>query len=246
MKRFLILLISSTCAYAAQRAIPVDVAAPRYHQTILQGITLHCVSFDARSHRLQLLDQPNGPGTIWADARAAAASVQGLAAINAGFFTPQGKPLGVMIADGKKLGSNNPSSLGAAVWFEANGRTGIIRREKTNFNAPFLLQSGPVLAENSKAIAGLENNKTSARCFIAWDGGTLWMIARTSPCTLTQLSQAIAGQSPCGFPINIALNLDGGTSADLFVSKEIAGSPIIQRAFWNKPVRNFLVLQKRN
>jgi uncharacterized protein YigE (DUF2233 family) len=244
MKSLLFLALIA-CSHAAPRAIPVNVAAPQYHRTSVQDITIHAVSFDGRSHRLRLLDQPNGPGTLWPDAQSAAKSIQGLAAINAGFFTPEGKPLGVMISDGKKLGGNNPSSLGAAVWFEANGRTGIVRREKSNFNAPQLLQAGPLLAENSSAVAGLENNKTSARSFIAWDGGTMWMIARTSPCTLAQLAQNIGGQSPCGFPIHVALNLDGGTSADLYVAKEIAGGPATHRAIWNKPVRNFLVLQKR-
>jgi hypothetical protein len=234
-----------TCCHAAPRAVPVNIAAPRHQVVQLQGITLQVVSFDARSHRLRVLDQPNGPGSLWPDARAAAQSVSGLAAINAGYFTPEGKPLGVMISNGKKLGGNNPSSLGSAVWFEAKGRTGIIRREKTNFNAPELLQAGPLLAENSNGIAGLENAKTSARCFIAWDGGTLWMIARTSPCTLAKLSAAIAGQSPCGFPIHVALNLDGGTSADLYVAKELQGGPATYRALWNKPVRNFLVLEAR-
>ncbi len=244
MKFFLLALLVIGCE-AAPRAIPVDVAKPQLHVVTLQGITLQAVSFDARSHRLRLLDQPNGPGSLWPDARAAARSVSALAAINAGFFTPEGKPLGVMISDGKKLGANNPSSLGSGVWFEANGRTGILRREKSNFNAPQLLQAGPLLAELSKPIAGLENGKTSARCFIAWDGGTLWMMVRTSPCTLAQLSQAIAGQSPCGFPIASALNLDGGTSADLYVAQGIKGGPATYRAIWNKPVRNFLVLEKR-
>lgn len=244
MKLILLALLVIGCE-AAPRAIPVDVAKPKLHVVTHQGIVLQAVTFDARSHRLRLLDQPNGPGTLWPDARAAARSVSALAAINAGFFTPEGKPLGVMISDGKKLGANNPSSLGSAVWFEANGRTGIVRREKSNFNAPQLLQAGPLLAEGSKAIAGLENGKTSARCFIAWDGGTLWMIARTSPCTLAQLTQSIAGQSPCGFPIQSAINLDGGSSADLYVAKEVNGGPAIYRAIWNKPVRNFLVLQVR-
>ena len=99
----LLFMTSALLCHAAPRAIPVDVAAPRYHRATVQGITLHAVSFDARSHRLRLLDQPNGPGTLWADAQTAAKSVQGLAAINAGFFTPEGKPLGVMISDGKKL-----------------------------------------------------------------------------------------------------------------------------------------------
>lgn len=244
MKTFLLMATMVLCQ-AAPRAIPIDVTAPQFHRSTIQGIAIHAVSFDARSHRLRLLDQPNGPGTQWADAQAAAKSVQGLAAINAGFFTPEGKPLGVMISEGKKLGGNNPSSLGSGVWFEANGKTGILRREKSNLNAPFLLQAGPLLAENSAAVKGLDNSKTSARCFIAWDGGTMWMIARTAPCTLAQLSQSLAGQSPCGFPVQSAINLDGGSSADLYVAKEVNGGPAVLRAIWNKPVRNFLVLQKR-
>jgi hypothetical protein len=111
---------------------------------------------------MRVLDQPNGPGTQWTHVQAAAESVSGLAAINAGFFTPQGKPLGVVIANGKKAGSNNPSSLGAGVWYEAHGKTAIIRRERCNFNAPHLMQAGPFLAEKSSAVKGLDAAKTSA------------------------------------------------------------------------------------
>lgn len=245
MRKFLLLIAALSCGHAAQRALPVEIMAPQHRVIQWQGITLQTVSFDARSHRLRVIDQPNGPGSLFVNAEAAAKSVRGLAAINAGYFTPEGKPLGVLISESKKLGGNNPSSLGSAVWFEAKGRTGIVRREKCNFNAPELLQAGPLLAENAQAIAGLENAKSSARCFIAWDGGTMWMIARTSPCTLAQLSKSIAGQNPCGFPIATALNLDGGTSADLYVGRNIAGGPGLYRAIWNKPVRNFLILEKR-
>ena len=244
MKWFILLPLLVHC-HAAPRALPVEIAAPQHRVVSWHGITLQMVSFDARTHRLRVIDQPNGPGSLFLNAESAAKSVQGLAAINAGYFTPEGKPLGVVISNGKKLGGNNPSSLGSAVWFEAKGKTGIVRREKTNFHAPELLQAGPLLTENAAAIAGLENIKTSARCFIAWDGGVMWMIARTSPCTLAQLSKSIAGQSPCGFPIAMALNLDGGTSADLYVSEKIEGGPGVYRAIWNKPVRNFLVLEKR-
>ncbi|MFM2220553.1 MAG: hypothetical protein RLZZ553_301 [Verrucomicrobiota bacterium] len=245
MRKFLILIIVFSCCHAAPRAMPVEIKAPQHRVIKHQGVTLQAVIFDARSHRLRLIDQPRGPGSLFVNAEAAAKSVEGLAAINAGYFTPEGKPLGVMISQSKKLGGNNPSSLGSAVWFEAKGKTGIVRREKSNFNAPELLQAGPLLAENSQPVNGLENIKTSARCFIAWDGGSMWMIARTSPCTLAQLSNSIAGKNPCGFIIATALNLDGGTSADLYVSAHIDGGPGLYRALWNKPVRNFLILEKR-
>lgn len=248
MKRIFLALTSMLLnAVAAEplRAIVVETPAPRCVTTTVGGIAMQCVSFDSRTHFMRVLDQPNGPGTQWTHVQAAAESVSGLAAINAGFFTPQGKPLGVVIANGKKAGSNNPSSLGAGVWYEAHGKTAIIRRERCNFNAPHLMQAGPFLAEKSSAVKGLDAAKTSARSFIAWDGGTMWMIARTAPCSLSQLANAIAGASPAGFPIQTALNLDGGRSAEMFVSDQVEGGGLFNRPIWNNPVRNFLILQKR-
>lgn len=245
IRLWLACVLSLSASAAPPRAIVVEIPVPQYKNVVANGISMQCVTFDSRSHFLRVLDQPNGPGSQWPTSQAAAQSVNGLAAINAGFFTPQGNPLGVVIANGKKAGANNPSSLGAGVWYEANGKTSIIRREKTNFNAPHLLQAGPMLAENSGAIKGLDDTKTSARCFIAWDGGSTWMIARTAPCSLNKLSQSLAGASPAGFPIRCALNLDGGRSAELYVSQGVAGGPTFNRPIWNNPVRNFLVLQAR-
>ena len=229
----------------APRAAPVAKVAPRYHNVTLQGITMQCVSFDIRSHQLHVLDQPAGPGTLWPTSKEAAQSIGGIAAINAGFFTPEGKPLGVCIANGKRAGATHPSSLGSGVWYEDQGRSSILRREKSNFRANHLLQAGPMLAEKSAPVKGLEAKRQSARSFIAWDGGSLWVIGRTSPCTLSALSAALAGASPAGFPIASALNLDGGRSAELFVSADIPGGGQTVRPFFNNPVRNFLVLKPR-
>lgn len=244
---FLALTSMMLSAVAAEplRAIVVETPAPRCVTATVGGISMQCVTFDSRTHFMRVLDQPNGPGSQWANSLAAAQSVGGLAAINAGFFTPQGKPLGVVIANGKKAGSNNTSSLGAGVWYEAQGKTAIIRRERCNFNAPHLMQAGPFLTEKSVAIKGLDAAKTSARSFIAWDGGTMWMMARTAPCSLAQLAQALSGSSPAGFPIHTALNLDGGRSAEMFVSDQVAGGGLFNRPIWNNPVRNFLILQAR-
>ena len=248
MRLLLLLLMIPLRGFAADpppRAVVVDIAAPRYLATTLNGISMQCVTFDSRSHILKVLDQPDGPGTLWPDCQTAGQSVKGLAAINAGYFTPQGSPLGVVIASGRKAGSNNATSLGSAVWFESNGRSAIVRREKTSFKALQLIQAGPLLAENSKEMKGLDTLKNSARCFIAWDGGSNWMIVRSSPCSLAQLSHALAGSSPAGFPIHCALNLDGGRSAEIYVSQAIGGGPVFNRPIWNNPVRNFLVLQAR-
>ncbi|MEO0017348.1 MAG: hypothetical protein RLZZ522_631, partial [Verrucomicrobiota bacterium] len=55
----------------------------------------------------------------------------------------------------------------------------------------------------------------------------------------------LAAESPVGWPVRVALNLDGGRSADLAVTAAVAGGPCVRRAPWNRPVRNFLILVPR-
>ena len=105
-----------------------------------------------------------------------------------------------------------------------------------------LIQAGPLLVENGQPVSGLEATKTSARIVVLWDGGTRWWIGRGSPCSLAALGQALANAQPAGWKTRHALNLDGGRSADLWVSGAISGGPFVSRPPWNRPVRNFLVL----
>ena len=56
----------------------------------------HYAAFDARFFTIEVADQPEGPGTLWKDARAAAKARGAVLAINGGFFTKDGKPLGAI------------------------------------------------------------------------------------------------------------------------------------------------------
>lgn len=218
--------------------------APRVVETTLAGISVSAVVFDSRSHRLAIADQPEGPGSRWADAAAAGRDLGGIAAVNGGFFTPEGKPLGLVVSGGKKSGSlNRASSLGAGLYVGGEFPA-LLRRERSG-GAAELLQSGPFLVENGRAIPGLSPDSSTARTFIGWDGGTGWIIARTGACSLAGLGQALAGVEIGGVKARTVLNLDGGRSSDLWVSSSVAGGPVSQRPFWNKPVRNFLVLVPR-
>ncbi len=238
--------------FAAPTPPVSPIAAPRLTRSEHAGIVFEGVAFDARSHRLVVIDQAGGPGTRFADAAAAGSSVPGgIAAVNGGFFTPTGEALGLVIADGTVTGAwNAASSLGSAVWHEdASGRSAISRRGKLGRQAALgmreLLQAGPLLVENGHAVGGLENTKTSARTLILWDGGQRWWIGRTPPCTLANLAAALAASQPAGWSAQHALNLDGGRSADLWVSDAVSGGPLSRRPPWNRPVRNFLVLRPR-
>ena len=223
--------------------------APRLGRTMLGTIRVDFVAFDARSHQLTVADQADGPGSRWADAAAAGRSAGAIAAINAGFFTPEGKPLGLVISNGQRRGLlNRASSLGSGLYVAGDASApALLRRElvSTRSGATELLQSGPFLVENGRTLAGLTTEPLRDRSFLAWDGGHQWLIGRTSPCSLAALGAALANAQPAGFPIRHALNLDGGRSSELWASANIEGGPATIRPIWNNPVRNFLLLQPR-
>jgi hypothetical protein len=226
-------------------------AAPTLVTRNLPEFNLEGVAFDSRTHRLRVIDQEDGPGTTFTDAAHAGTSRSALAAINAGFFTPKGEPLGLLVAAGKSAGSwNSATSIGSAIWHESHsGTSRISRRNETNpataKQMRETLQSGPMLVDRGLAVSGLESDKTSARCFIAWDGGTRWFIGRTSPCPLNTLAATLASGKHCGWTIHRAMNLDGGRSSDLWISSRVSGGPLTSRPPWNRPVRNFLILVPR-
>jgi len=218
---------------------------PKTFRTSINGISISGVAFDSRTHRLMVADQDGGPGSRWGDASDAAKALNGIAAINGGFFTPEGKPLGLVIAGGKRSGSlNKASSLGAGIYTGGNSPS-LLRRERPS-NAAEVLQSGPFLIERGQAVGGLSSKSSTARSFIAWDGRSGWIIARTGACSLADLSAALAKGGISGLQPATALNLDGGRSSDLWISSSLQGGPLHERPLWNKTVRNFLVLVPRS
>ncbi|GAA5481032.1 phosphodiester glycosidase family protein [Haloferula sargassicola] len=235
-------------------SVPITQAEPpdaspthelRYLRTRVGDISLEAVVFDARRHRLVVADQAGGPASRWSDARQAGQAMNGLAAVNGGFFTPEGKPLGQLVAAGKSTGSvNRSTSLGAGWFVEKNGRPSLVRRGSFQGGTE-ALQAGPFLVENSLPVGGLSDKPSSARTFLATDGGSGWVIARSGACSLAQLGKALAGTSIGGVKIRRALNLDGGRSSEIWVASSVPGGPAFTRPLWNKPVRNFLVLRAR-
>jgi uncharacterized protein YigE (DUF2233 family) len=109
---------------------PQKKIALAHHRTSRNGVILSMVSFDGRKHQLRVADQQNGLGSRWIDAKSAATTYRGLAAINGGFFTPEGKPLGLVIETGTKRGYINKSSLGAGMFVSSKAGSAIIRREQ--------------------------------------------------------------------------------------------------------------------
>lgn len=229
-------------------ALPAP-GSPRLAGKTISGIVFEGVSFDSRTHRLVVADQAHGPGSIWSSSEEVARRRGALLAINAGFFTPEGAPLGLVVSSGKTSGAwNSASSLGSGIYREPQGGLPSISRRSSRSavsGSRELIQAGPLLLENSSPVRGLDGEKSALRSLILTDGGTRWWIGKTSSCTLAALGRAIDNSSPAPWKISDALNLDGGRSTDLFISSSVPGGPVNRRGFLNRPVRNFLLLRAK-
>lgn len=225
------------------------VAPPLFSSSTVAGIRFDGAGFDSRSHRLRVIDQAGGPGSSYDSSASVARDTDALLAINAGFFTPEGDPLGLVISRGKSSGAwNSASSLGTGIYLEKSSAPPAIRRRTSKSavsSASELLQAGPLLVENGSSVQGLDSSKSALRSILLSDGKFRWWIGKTSPCTLSALAAALADSSPATFQPQSALNLDGGRSTDLYVAPSVPGGPFEARTFLNRPVRNFLILTPR-
>lgn len=216
----------------------------KVYTTSLNGTTFTAVTFDRRDHKLKVLDQKQGPGSQFTSASEAASTVKGsLAAINGGFFTPDGQPIGLVITNGEARGSFNSSSFLGTGILDAQNLTLSSRKNYTKSSE--LLQSGPRLLWPGQPLTGLSVKNSRPRSLLIWDGKNHFGIVHASSATLQGLSNNLKAQPLPDFHITHALNLDGGTSSDLWASSIIPGGGITKRSFFNKNVRNYLVLQKK-
>jgi uncharacterized protein YigE (DUF2233 family) len=249
-------LALSASIHAAPKALVIEeednlpLLQPSYHKVTSNGVRLHLVSFDSRNCALQVIDQASGPASQWSTASSLGKAKSALACINAGFFNPDGSPLGLVIADGKPRGSINNSSLGAGFFYTNVKQSGIARKSdlsriRSQLAPAYLLQTGPMLSYRKAAISGLSSKNPRSRSFLATDGSYHWLIGYAESATLDQLGKALTGKRLANVNIYHAINLDGGRSSDLWVSPSVRNGDKTFRALWNKPVRNFLLLTKK-
>jgi uncharacterized protein YigE (DUF2233 family) len=230
----LLALAGPLAAQYAQFSLPVGTGG--------RNGTIHLFLFDQRSVTLKVIDQESLEAPKFKNLGEAMKSMQCIAGCNGGFFTPEGQPLGLAIADGKAAGTKNlASSLTSGVLYLDGTRLRLERSKdyfSKNPNLPSqLLQTGPFLVEDGKKVAGLSSRRFARRSFILTDGDNRWAIGYCPSTSLDQLAAALADpKSFANFNVTTALNLDGGSSSALWV--KTAHHPFYLREI--KPVRNFL------
>ena len=222
-------------------ALPSQSHPLRVNSASLNGTTFTAVTFDRRNYFLKVIDQKEGPGTEFTGAEFAG---QGsLAAINGGFFNPDGSPLGLVITDGQSRGAfNSHSFLGTGI---IDGENTILSHRKSYQESSELVQSGPRLVWDQERLTGLSKSKERPRSFVIWDGNNHFGIGHADRATLQGLANNLQAQPFEGFHIKYAINLDGGTSCDLWVSNQIPGGGFNKSSLFRKKARNYLALRKR-
>ncbi|MDC0187591.1 phosphodiester glycosidase family protein [Verrucomicrobia bacterium] len=222
-------------------ALPSQSHPLKVNSASLNGTTFTAVTFDRRNYFLKVIDQKEGPGTEFTGAEFAG---QGsLAAINGGFFNPDGSPLGLVITDGQSRGAfNSHSFLGTGI---IDGENTILSHRKSYQKSSELVQSGPRLVWDQERLTGLSKSKERPRSFVIWDGNNHFGIGHADRATLQGLANNLQAQPFEGFHIKYAINLDGGTSCDLWVSTQIPGGGFTKSSLFRKKARNYLALRKR-
>lgn len=208
--------------------------------------TLHYFKFSTRTHTLKVIDQGLG-APLYQNLDSAMRANACVAGCNGGFFHRDGKPLGLVIANGRVQGANNLSSSSASgTIYVENGTIRLIRSSvfsaKRSPMPRHVLQSGPYLVEAGKKLNGLSTKRFSRRSLLATDGKGNWLIAYTPPTTLSQLGSVLSEKGTLGdFQISHAINLDGGSSSGLWIRTD--NNPLYFREV--AKVRNFIGIAKK-
>ncbi len=200
------------------------------------GVTVTALVFKESAYQLQVMDNPVRDKTLAQVMR----EQHFLAGVNGGYFHPDGKPLGLMISQGKTIHTQETARLLSGFVIMAEEKLQLLRVGETMpTGATEVLQAGPFLIDHGSPVAGLETTRIARRTFVATDGHGLWMIGVISPVSLAKAARVLLAAAPRFFPthsIQRALNLDGGSSSALWV--DLLPEPFSQSEMGY--VRNFL------
>jgi uncharacterized protein YigE (DUF2233 family) len=141
-----------------------------------------------------------------------------LAVINANFFDPSNRPLGLVLKDGTLLNSFHPAKWYAA-FLTRNATAKIFKAFDENQIKGFQngIQAGPRLVVSGK-VPKLKN-ESSPKSAIGIDGDEkVWLITAYGSVDIGQLARWLA-KSPDqgGLGLHYALNLDGGSSTQFYL-----------------------------
>lgn len=208
--------------------------------------TVHLTFFTSKAFRLEVIDLGAGANPAYSSLSAAFRNHGCVAGVNGGFFHPDYRPLGLMIASGQRTQSLETSKLLSGVVYSDQKGIHLVRRAqfKDHPGITALLQTGPYLVEAGATVRGLSASDPRRRTFIATDWRGNWVIGATTALTLAELGDCLGSTSALtGWKIDRAINLDGGSSTGFYFDRGAGNSPATIMPW--KRVRNLLGVAPR-
>ena len=153
-------------------------------------------------------------------------------AINGNYFDPQNQALGLIISDGARTGGNYEGFGGMLAIGEntVKVRSNVLEPYRPDEALAYAMQNFPMLVlTGGQANAQIDDNERLApRSVVAQDrsGRLIFLVSPSLMFTLTGLGQWLAASD---LDIDVALNLDGGTSSGLLLRE---GTQIIGVDSW--------------
>ncbi len=184
--------------------------------------TMSVVKIDPASNAFRVFHHAPQAITSWQKETGA------LAVFNGSYYSPDGRPVGLIVSDGKLIGPQHNSQMRGMFVAEPKGmspdlpRATIIDLVSDPLTNPGKLpwtqgvQSFPLLLDHKGRIRVLSTGKRAHRTVVAADRSGNILVFNTSNkyFALFDLAQFLKASR---FDIDSALNLDGGTEAQMFI-----------------------------
>lgn len=158
------------------------------------------------------------------DVRSLSKASKALVGINANFFDEKGRPLGLVMSNGivQQKMHNGGKTLTGIFQISRQGAS-IVPRPSFNFETVTeAIQAGPRLIDASKPVSGQRDSHTRSRragiCVRSPEEIILYISSGIIGASISEVQSVL--QQP-GVSCTQALNLDGGGSAQLFVSSHL-------------------------
>lgn len=221
---------SSPAASRASEAEPVcnggwrEVEPGLRQRSLCSGgeATLHQVEVDLARWTLDAVRV--APATAPAVARDSDAAF----AINANFFDPDRKPLGVIVSRGEVIQRPHPVSWQSIFYATSKSRTAIVLPETwatVRDDAAMAVQAGPRLVADGRATGATRGNASlrSGVCLTADDRVVFFVTTMRRLYDVDEMTElAVRGEDRGGLGCREAMLFDGGPSAQMY----LAGSGI--------------------
>lgn len=171
---------------------------------------LHAFKIDLKQNRLALLS-PREPSTI----KDMALNAHALLAVNGGFFTPDGKPLGLRIDNEKLLSPLKPISWWGIFSLRNNmPELSSMKTFKFSNDIDFAIQAGPRLVVNNDIPRLKEGVGNRTAIGYNQNNDIIIVVSENAQLTTLQLAKILRRpEKHGGLGCLYALNLDGGSSS---------------------------------